>query len=50
MLSELRRMGGLLKHLHNESNGLYSRETAGLLNELRAAAVRVGRGKEGERA
>jgi hypothetical protein len=48
MLSELRRLGGLLKHLHNESNGLYSRETARLLNELHAAAVRVGRGREDE--
>ncbi|GHV51324.1 mobilization protein [Synergistales bacterium] len=50
MLSELRRMGGLLKHLHNESNGLYSRETAGLLSELHAATTRVGREREGEQA
>jgi hypothetical protein len=46
MLSELRRIGGLLKHLFNESNGLYSRKTAELLSELHAAAVRVGRKRE----
>lgn len=36
MLRELRRLGGLLKHIHNESGGIYSRETAGALVALRA--------------
>jgi hypothetical protein len=36
MLKELRRLGGLLKHIHNESGGIYSRETAGALVALRA--------------
>jgi hypothetical protein len=43
MLSELRRIGGLIKHLFNETNGLYRQKTGELLNELHAAAVRVGR-------
>lgn len=36
MLRELRRIGGLLKHIHNESKGLYSRETAETLEVLKA--------------
>lgn len=35
MLKELRRLGGLLKHVHNESGGIYSRETAAALVALR---------------
>jgi hypothetical protein len=35
MLKELRRIGGLLKHIHNESGGVYSRETAGALVVLK---------------
>ena len=34
ILSELKRLGGLIKHLYNESNGLYSIETAEALNAL----------------
>jgi hypothetical protein len=37
MLRELRRIGGLLKHVHNTSAGLYSKETASALIEIRAA-------------
>jgi hypothetical protein len=36
MLKELRRIGGLLKHVHNESNGIYSKDTAGALVALKA--------------
>jgi hypothetical protein len=36
MLKELRRLGGLLKHIHNQSGGIYSRETAGALVALKA--------------
>ncbi len=36
MLKELRRIGGLLKYLHNESNGVYSKETAEALVALKA--------------
>ena len=46
MLLELRRIGGLIKHLFNETNGLYGKKTSALLNELHAAAVRVGRRRE----
>ena len=34
-IKELRRLGGLVKHLHNEAGGVYSRETAGALVALR---------------
>ena len=34
-IKELRRLGGLVKHLHNESGGTYSRETAAALVSLR---------------
>ncbi|WP_175992726.1 plasmid mobilization protein [Burkholderia vietnamiensis] len=34
MVRELRRIGGLLKHLHNATDGVYSRETAQALVEI----------------
>jgi hypothetical protein len=46
MLSELRRIGGLIKHLFNETNGLYRKKTSALLDELHAAAIRVGQRRE----
>ena len=46
MLSELRRLGGLVKFVHNETNGLYRQKTAELLDELHAAAVRIGQKQE----
>jgi hypothetical protein len=46
MLLELRRIGGLIKHLFNETNGLYRQKTSALLDELHAAVVRVGRRRE----
>jgi hypothetical protein len=36
MLKELRRIGGLLKHVHNESGGAYSQGTAMALSALTA--------------
>lgn len=35
MIRELRRIGGLLKHVHTESGGAYSQATAAVLVELR---------------
>ena len=35
VLKELRRMGGLLKHTHNVSGGVYSKETSGALVALK---------------
>ena len=35
MVKELRRIGGLLKHLHNESNGAYNKATADALAEVK---------------
>jgi hypothetical protein len=43
MLKELRRIGGLLKHVHNESSGVYSRDTAGALIALKAYIERLSR-------
>ena len=34
MLSELRRQGGLLKHVFNESGGMYSEKTAIVLENM----------------
>jgi hypothetical protein len=42
MVRELRRIGGLLKHIHNESNGIYSKETAQILTELNAFISSIG--------
>ncbi|WP_445369969.1 plasmid mobilization protein (plasmid) [Methylomonas sp. BW4-1] len=36
MIKELRRLGGLVKHIHNESNGVNSKETAEVLVALKA--------------
>lgn len=42
-ISELRRIGGLIKFFYNETGGLYRHRTAALLDELHAAVVRVGK-------
>jgi hypothetical protein len=36
VLAELRRLGGLLKHLHNETKGTYSALTSDCLKETAA--------------
>jgi hypothetical protein len=36
VLAELRRLGGLLKHIHNESKGAYSALTSNCLKEITA--------------
>ncbi len=43
MIKELRRLGGLVKHLHNESGGAYAPETSAALALLSDAIRRVGR-------
>ena len=47
MISELRRIGGLVKLSFNQKGGIYSGKTAEILDELRSAIIRVGR-KEGD--
>lgn len=37
MIRELRRIGGLLKHIHVQSEGAYSEDTADALRALRTA-------------
>lgn len=39
MIRELRRIGGLLKHIHNESQGAYSDLTAQTIIEIQKAIV-----------
>jgi hypothetical protein len=39
MIRELRRIGGLLKHIHNESGGAYSDLTANTLIDIQKAIV-----------
>ena len=34
-VSELRRLGGLLKHIHNETGGVYAQETLDCLHEIK---------------
>lgn len=36
MIRELRRIGGLLKHIHNDSGGVYSEDTASALSAVKA--------------
>jgi hypothetical protein len=45
MIGELRRLGGLLKLIHNESNGAYSEKTAALLKELQTFVKNLSEGK-----
>lgn len=44
VVNELRRLGGLLKHIHTESRGAYSADTAAALNDVRAAIRRIAGG------
>lgn len=41
MIRELLRLGGLLKHIHNQSGGAYSHQTAGAIVALTACIGRV---------
>jgi hypothetical protein len=43
VVAELRRLGGLLKHVHNESNGAYSRQTSEALSALTRYIERLAR-------
>ncbi|GHV29567.1 hypothetical protein FACS1894167_09070 [Synergistales bacterium] len=41
VISELLRLGGLLKHIHNESKGAYSALTSNCLKEISACISRI---------
>ena len=43
VIRELRRIGGLMKHVHTESRGAYSEDTAAALRAVRDAVARVAR-------
>ena len=45
MLKELRRLGGLLKHIYNESRGAYSKDTAAALVAIKTYIERLSRGR-----
>jgi hypothetical protein len=45
---ELRRLGGLLKKVHVDSNGAYSEQTAAALAELRLAIAALSGGGQGK--
>lgn len=47
MIRELRRIGGLLKHIHVESAGAYSESTAAGLESIRAAIDSIARTSSG---
>lgn len=42
LAGELRRLGGLMKHIHNETNGAYSEKTALCLKEIAACLRALG--------
>jgi len=46
MLKELRRIGGLLKHIHNESGGAYSKDTAAALLTLKGYMEKLSRDRQ----
>ena len=41
LAAELRRQGGLLKHIHNETNGIYSERTIKMLDDIRDLIKRI---------
>lgn len=49
MIRELRRIGGLLKHVHVESNGAYSESTAAGLQSIREAIDAIAADRMGGR-
>lgn len=44
-LKELRRIGGLLKHVHNQSGGAYSSDTASALVALKSYIEQLSHGR-----
>ncbi len=46
VIRELRRLGGLVKHIHVDSQGAYSRETGAALGALRGCIERLSGGRQ----
>jgi hypothetical protein len=46
VIRELRRLGGLVKHIHVDSKGAYSRDTAAALGTLSAYIERLSGGRK----
>jgi len=47
MINELRKIGGLVKHIHKETDGLYKHKTASILDELRATIAYISQHRKG---
>lgn len=45
LIHELRRLGGLMKLVHNENKGSYSETTAGAINDIRNAVRKIANGE-----
>lgn len=45
VLAELRKLGGLMKHTHNETRGMYSEDTANAIRALESYARKLERGR-----
>ncbi len=43
MIKQLRKVTGLLKHIHTSSDGAYSEQTANMLSEVKAFLVQIQR-------
>jgi len=41
LIGELRKIGGLVKMIYNETGGLYSRKTSAILDELQSTVVSI---------
>lgn len=46
MIRELRRIGGLLKHVHNQSDGAYNRDTAAAISTINSYIGTLARGQQ----
>ncbi len=44
VINELRRLGGLQKMIHNDTGGMYSKETADILRVIKNTIQRLSRG------
>jgi len=49
VIRELRRLGGLVKHIYGSSNGAYSRETAAALGAIKAYIEKLSRDSRDDR-
>jgi hypothetical protein len=46
MVQELRRIGGLVKHIHNQTEGVYSKQTADVLIAIKSTIESIAQGHD----